>query len=163
MAAEFSANALQTVPAGQAILFTENPVPCTNGLVFNRDGSGIFLLANMLNTRFFNGVIYGCDCNRRSLVTDYLVSFHGNIGLPAGGTVEEIQLAIAQEGEADPSSIMRSTPAAVETFENVGTGIIVSVPSICGCASISVRNTSTQPIDVQNANLIITPLGVRRI
>ena len=36
-------------------------------------------------------------------------------------------------------------------------------PSLCGCESISVRNTSTQAIDVQNANLTISYLGVRRV
>ena len=51
----------------------------------------------------------------------------------------------------------------MEQFENVGTSIIVGVPSICGCDSVSVRNISTQAIEVQNANIIFTPVGIRRI
>jgi hypothetical protein len=47
--------------------------------------------------------------------------------------------------------------------DNVGTSIIVAVPSLCGCESISVTNISTQAINVMNANLIITYQGVRRI
>ena len=50
---------------------------------------------------------------------------------------------------------MTITPAAVEEFGNLGADIIVTVPFLCGCSSVSVRNVSTQPITVQNANLII--------
>ena len=49
MSAEFSANAAQVVPANSSVIFTESPVPCTSGLVYHRDESGIFRLAN----RFF--------------------------------------------------------------------------------------------------------------
>ena len=52
------------------------------------------------------------------------------------------------------STLMISTPAAVAEFSNVATAVYVDVPSGC-CVSLSVRNTSTQAIDVQNANLII--------
>jgi hypothetical protein len=76
--------------------------------------------------------------------------------------VEEIQLAIAVDGEVDPSSIMRFTPAAVDVYGNVGAEIVASVPCICGCSSVSVRNISTQPVNVQNANLVINFDGVRR-
>lgn len=44
---------------------------------------------------------------------------------------------------------------------NVGADVIVSVPAICRCASVSIRNTSTQAILVQNANLVIGFQGVR--
>jgi hypothetical protein len=92
--------------------------------------------------------------------TLYEVGFHANIAIPTGGTVEEIQLAIVIDGEVDPSSIMRITPAAVEEYGNVGAGIIVAVPSLCRCENVSVRNISTQPILVQNANLTIDPAGI---
>ena len=55
------------------------------------------------------------------------------------------------------------TPAAVGDFANVGAEIIVAVPSLCGCESISVRNTGTQAIDVQNANLTVDYVGIRRV
>ena len=46
------------------------------------------------------------------------------------------------------------TPAAVEQFWNVYGAIFVEVPKGC-CYSLSVQNISTQPIEVQNANLIV--------
>jgi hypothetical protein len=49
---------------------------------------------------------------------------------------------------------MIQTPAAVEEFANVASAVYLDVPAGC-CLTISVRNTSTQAIDVQNANLII--------
>ena len=145
MAAEYSANAAQVVPAGSSVVFTESPVPCRQGLVYHRDGSGIFRLAN----RFFRQNLL--QCWRRN--TNYEVTFHANIAVPTGGTVEEIQIAIAIDGEVDPSSIMSYTPAAVEVLGNVGADIIVTVPYVCGCSSVSVRNLSTQPITVANANI----------
>ena len=45
-------------------------------------------------------------------------------------------------------------PAAAEEFGNVGADIIVTVPFLCGCSSVSIRNTSTIPVTVQNANII---------
>jgi hypothetical protein len=72
-------------------------------------------------------------------------------------------VGIAIDGTTDPSSIMRFTPAAVEEFGNISKKIVVSVPSLCGCENVSVRNTSTQPIEVQNANIVIDYLGVQRV
>jgi hypothetical protein len=94
--------------------------------------------------------------------TLYRVSFHANIAIAEEGEVEPIQLTISINGEPDPSSTMISTPAAVGDFQNVGAEIFIAVPSLCGCESISVRNTSTQAIDVQNANLTVDYIGVRR-
>jgi hypothetical protein len=158
MAAEYSANALQTVGVNQPVIFTESPVPCNKGLIFHRDESGTFLLAN--NAQNCNNC--GCGC-RRIYETRYEVAFHANIAIPTGGTVEEIQLAIAIDGVIDPSSVMRITPAAVEEFGNVGADIIVAVPSLCGCESVSVINSSTQPIEVQNANIVFDYAGVHRV
>ena len=143
MAAEYSANALQTVPVGGSVIFTESPVPCAQGLVYHRDGSGLFRLAGNSGC---------CRCLCRG--TDYEVGFHANIQIPDGGDVEAISLAIFVDGEEDPSSIMTVTPAAVEEAFNVGAGIIASVPSICRCSTVSVRNVSTQAIEVSNANIV---------
>lgn len=150
MGAEYSANAVQTVPVGGSVIFTESPVPCDRGLIYHRDDSGIFRLAN----RFFRQNI--TQCWRRN--TNYEVAFHANIAVPDGETIptapEGISLAIFIDGADDPSSAMITTPTVVETFDNVGTDIIVTVPFICSCSSVSVRNTSTIPILVQNANII---------
>jgi len=91
----------------------------------------------------------------------YLVTFHANIAIPPTGTVGPISLAVAIDGDVDPSSTMIITPAAVEEFGNVGAEIIVAVPAICGCESVSVRNTSTGDVLVQNANLVIAYQGIR--
>lgn len=147
MSAELSANAVQVVPANGSVVFTETPVPCVRGLVYHRDGSGIIRLAN----RFFRQNIN--NCWRRN--SNYLISFHANIAVPTGGTVEAISLAVAIDGEVDSSSIMTFTPAAVDEYGNVGAEVIVQVPFLCGCSSVSIRNNSTQSINVQNANLVI--------
>lgn len=154
MACEFGAELLQTVAPNQSVIFTESPVPCNRGLVFHRDESGLFRVASRAEC-------FMTCCNRLP-ETLYQVAFHGNIQIPEGGTVEEISLALAIDGEIDPSSTMIVTPSAVEQLENVGAEIIVAVPCICRCSTVSVRNTSTQDIDVQNANIIFSYLGVRR-
>lgn len=147
MAAEFSANAAQTISANGSAIFTETPVPCTKGLIYHRDGSGIFRLAN----KFFRQNLM--QCWRRN--SNYEVTFHANIAIPEGGTVEPISIAFAIDGEIDPSSIATFTPAAVEQFGNVGAEIIVTVPYVCMCSNFSIRNISMQAITMQNANLTI--------
>lgn len=148
MAAEFSANVSQTVPVNGTVIFTESPVPCNCGLIYHRDGSGIFRLANKF---FRQNIMQGWRRN-----TNYEVAFHANISVPTGETIppEGISLAVFIDGEEDPSSLMITVPAAVEQFDNVGAGVIVTVPFLCGCSSVSVRNTSTIPITVQNANIL---------
>ena len=84
----------------------------------------------------------------------YRISFGGNIAVPTGETVGAISLAISIQGEAVPSTSMIATPAAVEEFFNVYSSVFVDVPRGC-CSTISVQNTSTIPIEVQNANLIV--------
>lgn len=153
--AEYSANALQNVLPNQPVVFTESPIPCNRGLIFHRDESGIFRVANATD-----GTYFGCCCQMPE--TMYQVAFHGNIAVPTGGTVEAISLAIAIDGEIDPSSTMIVTPAAVNEFFNVGAEVIVAVPAICRCSTISVRNVSSQAIDVQNANIIFSFNGIKR-
>lgn len=162
MAAEYSANALQTVEVNAPVVFSESPVPCNRGLIFHRDESGLFQLANNAPVR---NCSCGCGCSgcRNTFETLYHVSFHANIAIAEDSEVEPIQLSVSIGGEPDPSSTMIATPAAVGDFQNVGADIIVAIPSLCGCESVSVRNTGAQAIDVQNANLVIDYIGVRRV
>ena len=44
--AEYSSNAVQVVPVSGSVIFTESPVPCNRGLVYHRDDTGLFRLAN---------------------------------------------------------------------------------------------------------------------
>lgn len=135
---EYTNIATQTVAAGQNVVFTESPVPCNRGYVNHREGSGVFSLRGITN-----------QC--RAL---YKVSFGGNIAIPAEGTVGPISLAIAIEGEGLGSATMIVTPAAVAEFFNVFGAVYISVPRGC-CLSVSVKNVSTQAVDVTNANIII--------
>lgn len=164
-AAEYSANALQTLQPSGAVIFTNSPVQSENRLIFHRDESGVFRLASpsKIVNAYGGGWLYAnrCCCCRRMPEALYQVSFSGNIGLPTGGTVGELSLGIAIDSVIDPSSTMISTPSAVETLDNVSTGIIVAVPAICGCESVSVVNSSDQQIVVQNANLLIEFIGIR--
>lgn len=134
---EIIANALQTVEMQGNVLFTDTVISgkCSTT---HRDGSGLVTLRGVTN-----------QCRAR-----YKVSFGANIGLPTGGTVGPISIAIAIEGEAIASTTMIYTPAAVEEFGNVFSAIFIEVPRGC-CVTISVKNTSDQEIDVQNANLIV--------
>lgn len=135
--AEFTAIALQSVEENDNILFSETPVK-GNCSIVHREGSGLVTLRGLTN-----------QCRAM-----FKVFFSGNIGLPTGGTVGPISLAIAINGESVPSSQMIVTPAAVEEFNNVASGVFLTVPAGC-CSQISIENTSDQTIDVQNANLII--------
>lgn len=134
---EITANALQTVEANQNVLFTDTPV-CGSCSILHREGSGLVTLRGLTN-----------QCRAR-----FKAFFSGNIELPADGTVETISLALAINGEPVAATTMISTPAAVEEFSNVASAIYIDVPSGC-CVTLSIRNTSTQAIEVQNANLIV--------
>lgn len=136
---EIVSNPIQLVEQGQNVQFTETAVRSCKPCVKHREGSGIVTLRGLTN-----------QCNAR-----FRVSFSGNIAVPTGGTVGEISLAIAIEGEPLQSTRMRVTPAAVDNYFNVSAQADICVPRGC-CASVAVENTSGQAINVQNANLIVT-------
>ncbi len=135
--AEFTNVALQTVGIGQNVVFNETPI-CGGSNIYHREGSGVVRLRSVTQ-----------QCRAR-----YKISFGGNVQIPTGGTVEGISLAIALDSEPLGSATMIVTPAAVEDFWNVFAAVYVEIPRGC-CATVSVENTSTQPIEVQNANLIV--------
>lgn len=143
--AEYSANAVQVVNPGEAIVFTEAPDPCKRGFVRHRDGTGTFMLSGWVPSRA------GCNCNRNRNA-NYLIDFGANISVPTGGTAGAISVALQLDGTTVPASTMIVTPAAVDQYFNVSRAINVSVWRGC-CESIAVRNTSDQPIQVQNANI----------
>lgn len=134
---ELTANAIQEVAVNQSINFTDTVVK-GNCSMLHREGSGLVTLRGITD-----------QCRAR-----YRVSFGGNIALPAKGTVDPISLALAINGEPVATTTMISTPAAVEEYNNVFSAIFLDVPKCC-CYQISVENISTQPINVQNANLIV--------
>lgn len=74
--------------------------------------------------------------------------------MPAGGTAAPISVSISVNGEPLSSTSMIFVPAAAGDYGNVFSAVYLDVPKGC-CNTVSVRNTSTIPIDVQNANLIV--------
>lgn len=135
---EVTAIALQTVAANQNVLFTETAVGANNSML-HREGSGLVTLRAQSASQ----------CRAR-----FKVSFGGNIAVPTDETVGPISLAIAINGEAIASTIMIETPAAVEEFSNVFSAIFLDIPTGC-CQTLSVKNISEIPVNVQNANLIV--------
>lgn len=142
---EIVANPIQTVNAGQNVLFTTTTIPCSQGYVLHRGGSGLVTLRGVPFRNCYN-------------YATYKVSFGANIAIAEGGTVEPISVALAIDGEPIPTSSSIITPAAVGDYFNVYNSIYIQVPRQC-CYTIAVENTSTQAIDVQNANLIVEKIA----
>ena len=149
MAAEYLANAVQTVQLNSPITFTAS-IPCTRGYVYHEDETGIFILRGIVR----------CNCAQ---FATYRVTFAGNIAIPTGGTVGPIAIALTVNGEERPTSRAIVTPAAVDEYGNATATAIIKVPRGC-CFSLSVRSVSAsndptvtpaQVIEVQNANLVI--------
>lgn len=144
--AEFIGIPEQTVPYAQAVQLTGRR-PCNKGYVLHREGAGIITLRGIVNNP--------CADSAR-----YQVSYQANIAVPTGGTVGEISLAVAIQGEADGASLGASTPAAVEQYNSVSGSTQVDVARGC-CVTIALENTSetAEPILVRNANVVVTRIG----
>lgn len=133
--AQYSAVATQTVATRENLLFTSDNIPCNKGCVIHDSGSSLFTVRG------------GNPCRAR-----YKVTFDGNIAISADGTVTPISVAIAVNGEALGNATAIVTPAAVGDFNNVSLTVFVDIPPCC-CKTIAIENTSTQSIDVSNANI----------
>jgi len=153
MAAEYLANAPQTVALNSPVIFTAS-IPCNRGGVYHEDETGIFILRARS----------GNPCNA---FAHYQVTFNGNIAVPEGGTVGPIAIAITVNGEPRPTSRAIFTPAAVEEFGNVTSTAIIKVPACC-CFTVSVdavpasEDPTVTPapfVTVQNANLVIARIA----
>lgn len=156
MGAEYSGGLTPvTIPAGGDFVFTLSPVPCQRGLVRHRDDSGDFLLSGNVQGR----CTCGCSCNQSA---QYLVDFGANVAIPEGGTVEPISVALTLNGSPVQASTMIATPAAAEEYQNISRAIHVPVWRDCGCATLTVRNTSAQPILAQFYNIVLNFEGVTR-
>lgn len=139
--AEFTYTAAQEVNTGQNVILNDS-IPCPRGYVIHRNESGVITLRGVVNN--------SCGCFAR-----YQVLFVANIAVPEGETVDPISVSLAVDGEPIPSTEAIFTPAAVEEFGNVTVSRFITVPRGC-CYTIAIENTSTIPITVSNANLIIT-------
>lgn len=135
--AEYTNSNTVLVAAGQNLPLTETAVKGGCGIV-HREGAGIVTLRGTTN-----------QCKAR-----YRVSFGGNIAIPTGGTVEAISVALAIDGEPLNSATAIVTPAAVENFFNVYAAAYIDVPRGC-CVTVALENTSTEAINISNANMIV--------
>ena len=148
--AEFTNNPIQVVQPNQQVLLNTT-IGCPKGYIYHREGSGIVTLRGITN-----------NCFAR-----YQVTFNGNIAVPEGGTAGPISVAVAIDGEPVPTSEAIVTPTVADSYFNVTSTAIVTVPRGC-CFNISVENTSESatpattpapPINVQNANLVVTRIA----
>jgi hypothetical protein len=146
MAAEYLANAVQSVNLNAPIIFTAS-IPCRRGYVYHEDETGIFILRGITNQCF----------------ATYQVTYNGNIAIPEGGTVTPIAIAVSVNGEPRPTSRAVFVPTTEGTYGNVTSTCIVKVPKNC-CFSLSIEyvsgvddpaTTPTPSINVQNSNLVI--------
>ena len=144
--AEYLANAVQSISLNQPAIFTAS-IPCQRGYVYHEDETGIFILRGVTN-----------NCFAR-----YQATFNGNIAIPTGGAVTPIAIALAVNGEPRQTSRAIFVPAAVDTYGNVTSTAIITVPRGC-CFTLSVRyvaadedpaTTPTPVIEMQNANLVV--------
>lgn len=142
----------QNVAFGQNLLLVDS-IPCPNGYVVHRNGSGILTL---------RGITSGCARFAR-----YQVTFNGNIAIPTGGTVAAIATALAIDGEALQSSRAIVTPAAAEQYFNVTNTAIVTVPRGC-CYTIALENVDAgvdgelvdqQTISIADGNLVVSRIA----
>lgn len=148
MAAEYLANAVQSVALNAPIIFTAS-IPCRKGYVYHEDETGIFIL---------RGIVNGNNC-----FATYRITYNGNASVPEGGALTPIAVALAVSGEPRLTSRAIYTPAAVDEYGNLTSTAIVKVPRGC-CFSLAVEYvqatddptvTPTPLINVQNSNLVI--------
>lgn len=149
MAAEYLANAPQSVALNAPVIFTAS-IPCRKGYVYHEDETGIFTLRGIVN------------CPNACFAT-YRVTYNGNVAIPTGGAVTPVAVALTVSGEPRLTSRAIYTPAAVEEFGNLTSTAIIKVPRGC-CFNLSVEYvqatddptvTPTPIITVQNSNLVI--------
>ena len=142
--AEFTYNPVQLVQPNQSVILNDS-IPCNKGYVIHRNESGLVTLRGIVNNP--------CNCFAR-----YQVTFNGNIAVPEGGTAGQISVALSIDGEPILTSQAIVTPAAVGNYFNVTSTAIITAPKGC-CLNVSVDNTSTAAINVQNANLTVTRIA----
>lgn len=150
--AEFTYNPIQTVQPNQPLIFNTT-IGCPKGYVIHRPESGILTLRGIVNNPCAN-------------FARYQVTFNGNIAVPTDGTAGEIQVGITVSGEGIPTSLAKSTPTAVNAYNNVSSTAIIDIPRGC-CFNVAIENlteivapaTAAQAINVQNANLVVTRIA----
>lgn len=149
--AEYTRNDVQLVALNTALLFNSS-IPCNKGYVLHENDTGNFYLR-------------GCTPN---CFARYQVTYNGNIAIPEDGEVTPIAVAITVDGEVRQVSTAEFVPAEVDTYGNVTSTAIITVPKNSS-RTISVRyvdatvedpaTTPTPSIEVKNSNLVITRIA----
>lgn len=142
--AEFTYNPVQEVQPNQNVILN-SAISCNKGYVLHRNESGIVTLRGIVNN----------PCGR---FARYRVQFDANLAVPTEETPGPISVSVAIDGEAIQTSNAIVTPTAADAYFNVVSFAIIDVPAGC-CYTVSVENTSTIPINVQNANLEVTRIA----
>ena len=142
--AEYSNVLSQTIaPNGSAIF--NDVTPCTRGLIYHRNESGIFVLRGIVN-------------NPTTCFARYQAIYNGNASIPTDGTAGPISIGLAIDGEAINSSIAIVTPTATDALFNVTSTAIIDCPKGC-CLNLSLKNLTDQAINLANSNLTITRIA----
>ena len=142
MATEYTSIIDQGVDTAENVIFYNTVIPCSKGYVVHRDGSGLFTL---------RGLTAQCQSKAR-----YLVTFAVNIAATsvATGETPEISVALALNGETLPETISRATVGTSGQYYNVSRSVYIDVPKGC-CVTLSLKNTSDDPIIALNALMTI--------
>lgn len=129
-------DAVETVALNAPIPFIDS-IPCTKGLVYHQNGTGILILRGKTN-----------NCFAR-----YEVEFTGNIAIPEEGEITPIATAIVVNGESRIGSRSIFTPTDTDEYGNVTSRATIDVP--CGCCfTVSVEYVSG---NVADPTIIPTP------
>lgn len=134
---KFTAIPIQTVSEDQNIILAD-AICCNRGNVLHSTGSGQITLRGNTN-----------QCFAR-----YRVSFGGNAAIPATGTAQPINIALAINGEASRTALATLTPAAVSEYGNFYIDDLIDVPRGC-CVTLAVKNLTAADIEIRNGNLMI--------
>lgn len=134
---ELFANEKQTVLPNESVMF-QTALSSGSSSILWRVGSGVVTLRGL-----------GPQMRSR-----FRVSYHGNVALSEGATVAPVEFAIRISGESLSPSRTVSSPATVQTFNNVGATTLVDVPAGC-CVQISLSNIGTSSADTENIDLIV--------
>lgn len=129
----------QTVNSGANVLFantrySSKRCTCSYGWLNHVEGSGLFTLAN-----------------RNNYPMTVEIGFNGNV---SSSTTGATTLAIELNGEAIGGTEMDYTVVTADTFQNVSTSTIVTVPT-GGSLIVSIGNVGTTATLVKDANIII--------
>lgn len=118
---ELTNSAAQTIQPGQSVTFDTVVLHTGCGECYRRNTPSVKLRANGI----------------------YEVSFSGNVSGTTAGT--SVQLAIALGGIGLPETVMVSTPATANAFNNVSSGTFIQ--NTCGDYDrVTVINTGTVPV-----------------